>query len=172
MIHAGSLGYVYALLGRAAESIPLLEDTLSAMERMRSRFALSLYLARLSEAYLLADRLDRLEDALALAWRALSLAREGSQRNAEARTLRLLGDVTARGNSPEQAESHYRDARALAEELGMRPLAAHCRAGLGRLFERTGKQEESRQHLTTATTMYREMEMTYWLEKLAPPGRS
>ena len=49
----------------------------------------------------------------------------------------------------------------------MRPLVAHCHADLGRLVERAGKDEEGRQHLTTATTMYREMGMTYWLEKVS-----
>ena len=29
----------------------------------------------------------------------------------------------------------------------------------------TGKSEQADEHLTTATTMYREMGMTYWLEK-------
>ncbi len=48
----------------------------------------------------------------------------------------------------------------------MRPLVAHCYLGLGKLYRRTGKREQAREHLTTATTMYREMEMTYWLEKV------
>ena len=30
----------------------------------------------------------------------------------------------------------------------------------------TGKREQAQEHLTTATTMYREMGMTYWLEKV------
>jgi hypothetical protein len=46
----------------------------------------------------------------------------------------------------------------------MRPLAAHCHLGLGKLYRRTGKREQAQEHLTTATTMYREMGMTYWLE--------
>jgi len=45
------------------------------------------------------------------------------------------------------------------------PLVAHCHLGLGKLYRRTGKPEQAREHLTTATTMYREMGMTYWLEK-------
>jgi hypothetical protein len=53
----------------------------------------------------------------------------------------------------------------LAEELGMRPLVAHCHLGLGKLYARTGTREQTQEHLTTATTMYREMGMTYWLEK-------
>jgi hypothetical protein len=47
----------------------------------------------------------------------------------------------------------------------MRPLVAHCYLGLGKLYRRTGKREQAREHLITATTMYREMGMTYWLEK-------
>ena len=41
----------------------------------------------------------------------------------------------------------------------MRPLVAHCHLGLGKLYRRTGKREEADEHLTTATTMYREMDM-------------
>jgi hypothetical protein len=54
---------------------------------------------------------------------------------------------------------------ALATELEMRPLVAHCHLGLGKLHRRTDKREQAREHLATATTMYREMGMTYWLEK-------
>jgi hypothetical protein len=54
---------------------------------------------------------------------------------------------------------------ALAEELGMRPLIAHCHLGLGKLYQRTGKREEAQEHLATATAMYREMDMRFWLEQ-------
>jgi pimeloyl-[acyl-carrier protein] synthase len=47
----------------------------------------------------------------------------------------------------------------------MRPLVAHCHLGLARLHRRTGKREQAQEHLTTATTMYREMGMTYWLDR-------
>ena len=59
----------------------------------------------------------------------------------------------------------------------MRPLVAHCHLGLGRLYRRTGERERAYEHLTTATTMYREMDIRFWLEKaeaavkgLALPG--
>ena len=54
---------------------------------------------------------------------------------------------------------------ALAEPRRVRPLVAHCHLGLGKLDWRTGKREQAQEHLTTATTMYREMGMTYWLER-------
>jgi hypothetical protein len=47
----------------------------------------------------------------------------------------------------------------------MRPLVAHCHLGLGTLYRRTGDRAKAQEHLTTATTMYREMGMTFWLEK-------
>jgi tetratricopeptide (TPR) repeat protein len=118
----------------------------------------------LGAAYALTDRLD---DALAAAGRALTVSRDHGHRNAEAKALRLLGDISARRDSMEGAERHYRDALGLAEELEIRPLVAHCHAGLGRLCERAGQREEARQHLTTAQAMYREMDMTYWLKKVA-----
>jgi len=62
-------------------------------------------------------------------------------------------------------KAHYDAALTLAEELGMRPLVAHCHLGLGKLYRRTDKREQAREHLATATTMYREMGMTYWLHE-------
>ena len=47
----------------------------------------------------------------------------------------------------------------------MRPLVAHCHLGLGKLYRCTGKPEQAREHLTAAATMYREMDMRFWLEK-------
>jgi tetratricopeptide (TPR) repeat protein len=158
----GSLGYAYALTGRIAEGIPLLERALSAVETMGYRLVQPLFGLYLAEAYVLANRL---EDALPLVRRALTLAREGGGRGDEARALRLLGDVTARLDSPEDTEGHYRDALALAEELDMRPLLAHCHLGLGKLHWRTGKREQAQENVVTAATMYRDMGMTYWLEQ-------
>jgi hypothetical protein len=47
----------------------------------------------------------------------------------------------------------------------MRPLVAHCHLGLGRLYRPTGKQEEAHEHLTTASTMYGEMDMGFYLQQ-------
>lgn len=41
------------------------------------------------------------------------------------------------------------------------PLGAHCRLGLGKLSGRTGRA--SREHVATATMMYRDMGMGHWL---------
>ena len=52
----------------------------------------------------------------------------------------------------------------------MRPLVAHCHLGVGKLYRRTGKRIESDEHFATATSVYREMEMTYWMEMVEEDG--
>jgi tetratricopeptide (TPR) repeat protein len=116
----------------------------------------------LGEAQLLAGRL---EEAQALAEQALTLARAHQERGHQAYALRLLGDIGAQRQSPEAelAEAHYRQALALAEELGMRPLVAHCHLGLGTLYARIGRIEQARAELAAAIDLYRTMDMTFWL---------
>jgi len=155
------LGYVYALSGRASEGLGLIGQACADLESVGVTFLHSLAVAHLGEAYRLADRL---EEAHAAAARALNLARERGERGREADVLRLLGDVAAH---PERldvkaADAHYSEALALASELGMRPVAAHCRLGLGRLAAETGGADKAREHLTTAAEMYRDMGMDFW----------
>ena len=116
----------------------------------------------LAEAQLLAGRLA---EAHALAERALALARAYQERGHQAYALHLLGDIAAQRNPPERkhAEAHYQQALALAEELGMHPLQAHCHFGLGTLYAKTGEQEQARAELNAAIEMYRTMDMTFWL---------
>jgi tetratricopeptide (TPR) repeat protein len=118
----------------------------------------------LSEAYLLAGREA---DARAAAQRALGLARQHKERGHEAYTLRLLGEIASREDplDIEKAADHYRQALALAEALGMRPLIAHCHVGLGKLYRRIGNTQQSRTHLTDGVAMMLEMEMGLWLER-------
>ena len=84
-----------------------------------------------------------------------------------ANALHLLGDIATHPDrfDAESGEAHYRQALALAEPRGVRPLVAHCHLGLAKFYRRTGKYEHAQERFTTATTRYREMRMTYWLEK-------
>ena len=110
---------------------------------------MSLRVGYVSEAYLLAGRL---EEAVHLAGRALDLARAHKERGHEAWALRLLGEIAAH-QAPRRSSrpnTHYRQALALAEELGMRPLMAHCHLGLGTLYAKTGQREQARAELSMA----------------------
>jgi tetratricopeptide (TPR) repeat protein len=159
------LGHAYALAGRVDEGLPLLED---GVERGRSIDAVgighAMRLTQLGEGYLLAGRLD---EARERARQALQIATAQKEQGNEAHVLRLLGEIDSCGQSPEveDASRNLLKARGLAARLGMRPLVAHCHLGLGKLYRRTDKLEQAQEHLRTATTMYREMDMTYWLEQ-------
>jgi tetratricopeptide (TPR) repeat protein len=117
--------------------------------------------------------LDRLDEARRLARRAVesSLSQPGYGAHS-AHSLHLLGDIATHPErfDAERGETHYRQALALAEPRGMRPLVAHCHLGLGKLYGRTGKREQAHEHLTTAETMYREMDVRFWLEQAGAAG--
>jgi tetratricopeptide (TPR) repeat protein len=122
----------------------------------------SLRVGAVSEAYL---RAGRMPESVHFAGRALALSRDHQERGYQAWALRLLGEITAQQDplEIERAEQYYRQALTLAEELGMRPLVAHCYLGLGTLSAKTGQQEEGRAELFMAVEMYRAMAMTFWL---------
>jgi hypothetical protein len=124
----------------------------------------SIILCWLSEAYLLAGHGDK---ASATGELALIRARENKEQGHYAWALRLQGELAAHSAfDTALASAHYHQAISLASQLGMRPLVAHCHLGLGKLYRRAGKRKEGQQHLTTATTMYRDMDMAYWLEQV------
>jgi hypothetical protein len=116
----------------------------------------------LSDAYLDAGRPDEARRAADI---GLTGARERKERGEEPWCLRALAEVALRAEPPDlpTANACYVEALTLAEGLGMRTLAVHCHFGLGKLFQRSGQREQAREHLTAATTMYREMDMRFHL---------
>ena len=159
---ASALGAAYSLEGRLAEAQSVLEQAIERAATMNIMARQGLQVAWLSEVHLLAGRL---EEAHALAQHALHLARDYKERGHEAWILRLLGEMTAHRDplDGEQAEACYRQALALADELGMRPLQAHCHRGLGTLYAKISRQEEAHAELASAIERYRAMDMTFWL---------
>jgi class 3 adenylate cyclase/tetratricopeptide (TPR) repeat protein len=159
---AAPLGYAYALVGRLAEALPLLERAVQQGDAMGLMFQQALVVAWLSEMFL---RAGRIQEAISNATHALQLARRHQERGHEAYALRLHGDIAAHRDLPErvQAETYYHQALALAEELGMRPLQAHCHLGLGTLYIKIGQRAQARIALTAAIALYRAMTMTFWL---------
>src|SRR6185503_14708774 len=131
-------------------------------ERQPVRGALPNPYQSLGRAALLLNRLD---EAQSLGDRAVTHSQ--SHHGVAAHAWHLLGEIATHPDRFDAAsgEARYRKALALAEPRGMRPLIAHCHLGLGKLYRRTGSQEQAQEHLTTAATMYREMDMQFWLEQ-------
>jgi tetratricopeptide (TPR) repeat protein len=153
-----------AYLGDASEALNRLRESEQLLEGQPARGTVGngwVYYS-LGRACLLLGRLD---EARRLGNRAVESSSGRIDFVPDAR--HLLGDIATHSDrfDAERGETHYRQALALAEPRGMRPLVAHCHLGLGKLYARTNKQQAAREHLTTATTMYREMDMRFWLEQ-------
>jgi class 3 adenylate cyclase/tetratricopeptide (TPR) repeat protein len=159
---AAALGEAYTLSGRLADAVPLLTQAMEQSAATERGYFEILCSLPLSEAHMLAGQL---EAAHTLADRVLAHVRAHQERGNQAYALRLLGDIAARCEPPEseQAGGYYREALALADELGMRPLTAHCHRGLGTLYGRMGQVEHARAELTAAIEFYRAMDITFWL---------
>jgi tetratricopeptide (TPR) repeat protein len=155
------LGYAYSASGRVAEALSVLDQ---APKLVAGEGLATLFVPWAAEGYLLAGHID---EAMRLATRALDFAREHNGRGCETASLRLQADMRrCQGRiSLEENAAAYDQALSLAEACGMRPFIAHCHFGLGKLYDRTGDRQRAAEYLATATTMYREMGMIYWLEQ-------
>ena len=156
------LAHAYALAGRVVEALPLFEESLARAAATKFLPCNSLWIGWWGEAALLAGGL---EDVMQHATRACDISRAQKEQGYEAYALRLFGKIAAHGHPPdvEQAEIHYHQALARADELGMRPLQAHCHLDLGILYDKTKRAAEAQTELATAIEMYRDMAMTFWL---------
>jgi tetratricopeptide (TPR) repeat protein len=158
---AAQLGLALAQEGRTADAGKLLDEAVDEApgdyEPMWTRVVAA-------AGY---QRAGRLQRAAEVAESALAQALERGEVGTAAWASYVLGHTAAASNPPEtvMAEHHYRAALAGAESLGLRPLVAHCHLGLGTLYRRAGDGAKAEEHLTTASTMYREMAMPFWLEK-------
>ncbi len=160
-----SSAWVLAQLGERSEALNRLLEAEELLERQIVRGLVGqrgwVYHA-LGRACL---QLGRLDQARSLGGRVVESL--PGHHGFVAHALHLLGDIATHSErfDAELGEAHYRQALALAEPRGMRPLVAHCHLGLAKLYSRTGKREQAREHHTTATTLYREMDMRFWLEQ-------
>jgi tetratricopeptide (TPR) repeat protein len=171
MLALWGIGVVSLRQGDLPRALPLLERAIGICQDAN----LPAYFPKLVEPALcrlaLGEaqmRTGRLEEAQGLAERALAQARERQERGHQAYARRLLGVIASQREPPEteQAETIYHQALTLAEELGMRPLVAHCHLGRGKLYATSGRRAEARVALAAAGELYRAMEMSFWLPRV------
>jgi len=135
-------------------------------ERSTPRLAADLW--RLGEASL---RLGRVTEAQQFAQEALDA--QPRVFVAHVNALWLLAKIATHPSrfDPETGATYYGKVLAWAAEHKTRPLIAHCHLGLGKLYRRTGQREQAHEHLIIATTLYREMDMPFWLEQAEAEAR-
>jgi tetratricopeptide (TPR) repeat protein len=160
-----SFAWVLAQLGETSEALKQVREG----EQLLERHAASGIVGYRGWAYHALGRacllLGRLDDATRLSDRAIESS--PSHPGFAAHALHLRGDIAIHPDrfNAETGETRYREALALAVPRDMRPLAAHCHFGLGKLYHRTSQREQAHEYLTTSATMYRKMGMSFWLEQ-------
>jgi class 3 adenylate cyclase/tetratricopeptide (TPR) repeat protein len=159
---ASFLGETYVLAARPEDAIPLLQRVTEQSLGLGMLADFFIAAVPLGNAYMITDRHD---DALRVAAQAADLSRKHDFRANHAWALRLLGMLHAEPTHGDETEARgfFLDGLSLAQELGMRPLQAHCHLGLGTLYRRAGRVDEARAELTTAVAMLSEMGMAFWL---------
>ena len=80
--------------------------------------------------------------------------------------MRLLGEIKAQEDPRlEEADAAFTQSMVLGGALSMRPLVAHCHAGLARVQWRIGTHTKAEEHFQIATRSFQEMGMTFWEER-------
>ena len=156
------LGVAYVAAGHPVGGLQLLRNAVANLGPAKRDVRYSLVVRLLGEGCAL---VGELEEALARAKEAKNIAETLGPRGEEALADWLLAYACAARGLGEESERHFFAALTQASVLGMRPLVAHCHLGLSELYRRRDNGGQAYQHLTTAKAMYREMGMTYWLEK-------
>ena len=162
------LGHAYALSGRAGEAVPLLREAIELQEKAVAFVNRAWWVRTLGEAYRRAGQLDEAETA---ARSALEFSRRLGEGGNEAWTHALLGEIAADRGDLQAARREFEDSDRLAVSLGMRPLIAHGQVSFGILARRAGQSDEARRRFGIAATMFRELQMRVWLEKLEAEAR-
>jgi class 3 adenylate cyclase/tetratricopeptide (TPR) repeat protein len=166
------LASCYARVGRIDDALRVLHDAAARAGQIRDPIGHWVRTGALAEVYLAAGQAA---DALPLARQYLEQRRAIGARGYEAWAWLLLAEVTSAIDplALEPATEQYRQAITLADSLGMRPLAAMCRLGLGRLWRGQGGDGEVQSAIRTAAREFGAMRMTSWLHAAqAELGRS
>jgi len=163
-----SLGAALVMRDRVDAALPLLAQAATEAQAIRLVYGHTATLIHIGEAHLAAGQFA---EALRYVEEALDLATRQGARGDKARTLHLRGEIRTRAEPAEnqRAIEDYALALGVAEELGMAPLQARCRLGLGAVYQRIGHLDEARDQLAYAAAMLQAMQMQYWLDRYDVP---
>ena len=122
------------------------------------------YSAWLAEAQLLDGKIA---EAVALATENLQLVESTGQRTGQCISYRVLAMAAAKEDPPNwnSVDSILATCLSLAEKRGERPHVALTQFRYAELLQQKGDLPKAREQLIQATALFREMEMTWWLEQ-------
>jgi DNA-binding winged helix-turn-helix (wHTH) protein/tetratricopeptide (TPR) repeat protein len=151
---AGWLGTALVQVGRPAEALAIAQDSFRRGAHLAGGMYTWFYLFKaIAEAH---AALGNATDALAWADKAIQVTRDAKERLHYAQGLKCRGDMRLQLSLPaEVAIDDLEEARNIAEEHGLLPLAAECDLSLARAFKRLGGLREARQLASRAAEAFR-----------------
>lgn len=154
-----SLGFTYALAGRADEGIALLGKAIEFSQSAKLPYGVAWSTVYLGFARLLNERVEGLKEQ---ATTAIDLAVSHHYRAVEATARRLLASVLLYNGEMETAEACFLEARTIAAELGLQPEFCHCQSGLAQTCARLGKMDAAAQYQLEASRLYERLQLAAW----------
>lgn len=162
-----ALGRAKARLGQVDEGLLLLQQAVVLDSTAEPQTTHSFALICLSEASFLAGNLEK---AMTIATEAVQFSRKHAERSAEAYACWLLALIhNASGGDPEVAAGTLQTAAAIANELGLKPLVAHCHLGFGELCDRQGNRQEAGTHRECGQHLLDALGMKPWFNLNGEP---
>ncbi len=134
-----SLGYTLAQLGRATEGIDLISQGMASLAESGYRLGDVMNTTSLAEAQALAG-------ALANALETVERALQANPEELISRpwALRLRGELRLKQGQVEMAEGDFREAIALAQQMGAKVLQLRATVSLAPLLAKQGRRDEAR----------------------------
>jgi tetratricopeptide (TPR) repeat protein/tRNA A-37 threonylcarbamoyl transferase component Bud32 len=158
----GTLGCVCLLKGDIATATDHLNRCLFLGQKMNAGIGLPDFMARRAEIDLLNGKLD---EALALAQRALALAEGTRQNGIKSVVMRVLANIYAAQADYEKAETLLKNSIANSEPGNVQTFIAISRLDLARLYNTMNRKDEARALLQDALTTFEQIEMTYYCQQ-------
>jgi tetratricopeptide (TPR) repeat protein len=139
--------------GAVGDAVAELEQIATELSATRKRQQITLPRLWLGEAYL---RAGRAADARGQADLVLRMARERGERVVEGWARVLIGGVACHPETVrfDAGVAAYQEAMVIADEGGLRLMAAHAQLGLARLCDRAGRADAARDALARAREMF------------------
>jgi tetratricopeptide (TPR) repeat protein len=157
-----ALGRAMARIGQVKEGLLLLEKAVALDAIAEPQITRSFALTALAEALLLGGELEK---ALTVGTQAMERTRAHGERGAEAHTCWLLATIhSARAIDLDAATGLFETATAIATDLGLLPLLAHCHLGFSDLHEQRGLGEKATELRGRGRDLLDKMGMKRWFK--------
>jgi tetratricopeptide (TPR) repeat protein len=160
----GFLGYAYLEQGDPGQSIPLLEQSIETCIQVQFRWLQGLFMASLSEAYLLHGQTEQARDA---ALQGLHIAKDVKNGYMAGWATRVLGRMAQASGSFTEAAGHLQEALAIFTSIQSKLEVGRTHLALAALAHAQGYPEATAAHCHAAHAVFTALHLPMYVERTA-----